>query len=273
MTAHAIEDVQQVMLNALQEFHEFCLRNQLRYYLIGGSLIGAVRHQGPIPWDDDIDIGMPRSDYLRFQKLSSEFSPSYRVSYVGGDAGYIYPFSKVYDVRTSVTEVLCFEFTRGVWLDVFPLDGTFQGRAMRTFHLWLARLMKGGFATVTGAYVPKDCSRAVRSVRACIRWVAKPVPVGWIHSALHSFLALKSFEASTHVANLLGRWGAREVSRREVFEAAVPMQFANHEFLAPVGYDEYLRGVYGDYMRLPPEAARVPAHSTGHISLVKSFID
>lgn len=267
-----IQGIQQVILRAVDRIDAFCREHGLRYYLIGGGLIGAVRHGGPIPWDDDIDLGMPRPDYDRFVALAREIGMPHVVSTLESDPDYIYAFAKCYDGSTTVKESLAVPFVRGVWVDVFPIDGTFRNRLAQQLHVRAARTLKTLFACRCGAYAPAKQGRWTLLGRRLAGALAHLVPKSTLHATLHAVLRLKPYESSEYVGNLLGRWGMREVCRRAVFDGQHAFDYAGYRFMGPSGYDEYLAGVYGDYMRLPPEDRRKPDHSMVDVSLDQSYL-
>lgn len=114
-----------VLLNMLQWFHQECKNNNLRYYIIGGTMLGAVRHKGFIPWDDDIDVAMPRKDYDKLCRIMADSGKGqYRLEFPGKEnKDYTYLFAKIYDTQTTLTENKRKPITRGLYIDVFPLDG------------------------------------------------------------------------------------------------------------------------------------------------------
>ena len=118
-------ETQRKLLTALQWFHHFCSEHNLRYYAVGGTCLGAVRHKGFIPWDDDIDVGMPRKDYKKFLELTSAIQDNelYKVEYLPSKHGFTYPYCKLYDIGTTLIENSRYKIKRGIYIDVFPLDG------------------------------------------------------------------------------------------------------------------------------------------------------
>ena len=100
-----LKDIKQIELNMLLEVDQFCKKNNIKFYLIGGTLLGAVRHKGFIPWDDDIDIGMPRPDFERFVRLAPEYFKSKNLSVQNGDGQNhecLYPYCQIWDLNTRV---------------------------------------------------------------------------------------------------------------------------------------------------------------------------
>ena len=119
------EDMKVLALTMLKDVAKFCDDHNIKYYLCGGTLLGAVRHKGFIPWDDDIDIMMPRPDYLRFLELYNGTNPRYVVKGIENDDRYWRPFAKVFDLHTELDEPIynVKGLTNHVFLDVFPVDG------------------------------------------------------------------------------------------------------------------------------------------------------
>lgn len=118
-----LKELKQIQLDILKYVHEFCVQNDIRYFLVYGTLIGAVRHQGYIPWDDDIDICMPRPDYERFLKLFNKNKSGYQVNAFELNDNFPYTFGKVEDLNTTFIEKTDYSFPMGVNIDVFPIDG------------------------------------------------------------------------------------------------------------------------------------------------------
>ena len=137
-------DLQAKLLEMLKWYHDFCVEHNLRYYALGGTLLGAVRHKGFIPWDDDIDVGMPRSDYNKFLALAKEIPSPYVLETPQSLAkDFVYAFSKIYNTQTTLIEKGKKNIKRGIYLDIFPLDGLGNEKqeAVRQFNR-TAKLVK-----------------------------------------------------------------------------------------------------------------------------------
>ena len=118
--------LQEKQLNILKYFIKVCEKHNLQYFLVGGSTLGAIRHKGFIPWDDDIDVGMPRKDYDKFVELQSEFEGTpYFIQTFKTDPCYIYNYGKLRDSSTTFIENTFKQhrINHGVWIDIFPIDG------------------------------------------------------------------------------------------------------------------------------------------------------
>ena len=248
-------ELQNKILPILVELDRICRLHGLRYYMIGGTLIGAVRHQGFIPWDDDIDVGMPREDYMKLLSLSGDLRDQYAIHHHGNDSGYIYPYAKIYDRTTTVTEGLVRPFTRGVWIDVFPLDGAYPPGLRRSVHIGLIEILKRLIRAKFGAFYSKSISKAAaRYAYYAVRFFGFFIPRRLLFLVFDKISMRIRFDRSDFMANLSGRYGAREVCAT-----------------APCGFRVYLAGIYGDYMKLPPPEKRVADHSALHIDLSRPF--
>src|SRR5690606_25859094 len=137
--AFDLKEYQEKAIGTLEAIIQLCERENIRYFIAGGALIGAVRHQGFVPWDDDIDICVLRQVYELLFASAAKLLQLFEILHAGNDHDYIYPFTKAYDASTTMTEDFERPFTRGVLVDMFPLDGTFENRLLRKLHFALAR--------------------------------------------------------------------------------------------------------------------------------------
>lgn len=126
-----IAELRKVQTGILDDIHRFCTANGIMYFLSCGTLIGAVRHKGYIPWDDDLDLYMPRKDYDRFVKLYTDAGGRYRVLDPKKEKNYFYTFAKVVDTRTLLVETETEGYQIGVYVDIFPVDYVSDNEAER----------------------------------------------------------------------------------------------------------------------------------------------
>ena len=251
-----LEEAKQIELDVLKSVVEFCEQRNLRYYLAYGTLIGAVRHKGFIPWDDDVDIQMPRKDYDEFIKT---FDHEYLKVIAPGTAMSKHPIVKVIDTRTVKIEPV-FNYPNGylgIDIDIFPLEGTPTDEA--EFAEWYAALMKNykdlSFSTqrITGTFEQK-IKKLIRrflahSPKRCLKDIER----------LH---AQSSYEDSEFVGSIACLYNsAKNRVPKSCFENTVDVEFEGIKFKAPAEYDYVLRSIYGDYMQLPPEEKRVTHHT------------
>lgn len=253
------EEMKKIELNILIYFTEICEENNLRYYLGGGTLLGAVRHKGFIPWDDDIDVMMPRPDFQKLLSLSIN-NENYNII-KPGTAGYYYNFAKLVDTRTILEEKgIKVIDGLGVYIDIFPLDGmpeTPDARKKRFKELNSIRkrinntcLLKPKFHRNPFAYL-----NACRIYNSNKNIDLSSLQKKYLDSALKN-----SFDDSEFVFAAGGAYGARDIFPGKWFEKEIELQFENLSVKAFNGYDFYLTQLYGDYMTLPPEDKRVTPH-------------
>ena len=246
------EESKKIMMDILKDISNFCDENSIRYYLAAGTLIGAIRHKGFIPWDDDIDIEIPRADYNRFIKLYRE-KGKYTIC-IPFEKNSIYLYAKVYDNKTvkyeSGIDYTHFE-PLGVDIDIFPIDGQPDEKHYNSFvrDVKIRRFLHLMFYNSISSLKNKISFKS-RILRVICHIISKNV---------FCYLYLKSatkysFENST-IAGFITPYKGYDLKhrhRKEVYQDRVKVQFEDGLFWAPIGYDEYLRDVYGNYMQLPP---------------------
>lgn len=253
------EEMKKIELNILTYFTEVCEENNLRYYLGGGTLLGAVRHKGFIPWDDDIDVMMPRPDFQKLLSLSIN-NENYNII-KPGTAGYYYNFAKLVDTRTILEEKgIKLIDGLGVYIDIFPLDGmpeTPDARKKRFKELNSIRKRINNTCLLR----PKFHRNPFAYLNACRIYNSnKNIDLSSLQKKYLDSALKNSFDDSEFVFAAGGAYGARDIFPGKWFEKEIELQFENLSVKAFNGYDFYLTQLYGDYMTLPPEDKRVTPH-------------
>lgn len=255
-----IEDIKKIELNMLKDIHDFCITNNIEYCLAGGTLLGAVRHSGFIPWDDDIDIFMPRESYEVFIKRYQGNTGQYKVIDVSNTRGYPYAFAKVICSDTCIDEYRFKPYAGGVYIDVFPLDRVGSDmnsiiRLNRKIHIlrkWLIIKM----ARLSYYYGIKKIALIFGKI------VTLLIPGKYIINKIDTLAQSLATNDSKYCACMtMLTYGIREVFECKWFESYVNLPFETAECLAPISYKEVLTGMYKDYMKLPPEEKRITHHS------------
>lgn len=266
------DKLKSMLVDMLKWFHSFCEKNDLRYYALGGTMLGAARHEGFIPWDDDIDVGMPRKDYERLAKLLKE-NPNER--YVleepntsGKDC--FYPFSKLYDTHTTLIENTREKIKRGIFLDIFPLDGI--GNSLEE-----SRRNYKNIDFIYNLLLAKVC--AFRKGRSFYKNVAivvvKLIPISAkkILRKLVEKCSRYDWKDCEWVGNLVGAWRFKEVMPKTYIGLPKKYKFEDTVIYGVENADAYLTSLYGDWRKLPPEEKRITHHNFLFIDLEKSYKD
>ena len=254
------QDYKQSVLGILIEVDKYCRENNIEYFLTGGTLLGAVRHQGFIPWDDDIDICMKRNDYEKFCSTFHSKKEFIELLTLENNKKYYHASAKVVDNRIRLQEYLHSASEIGAYIDVFPMD--YLNCTYEDASRYLEK--RTVFDVIRGiCHVELSNSRPFyKNLVIVLSRVIYPFSLRF--DAKRKDKRNKKYisnEPTEIMANLYGAWGRREITEAVYFERAVEMPFEGNLFFAPIGYDEYLHGVYGDYMKLPPANQRVSHHA------------
>lgn len=251
-----LEERKKLQLDILLKVHEFCEQNNITYFLSSGTLIGAVRHNGYIPWDDDIDIAMPRPDYERFAEIFD--SRQYKFTDMWRDSTFPYVFGKVFDTRTLLKEQAKTYPNLGINIDVFPLDGLSSNKVVRKLNLFIL----GRFIYLRNVKFISTEEVSNKLKRFCY-YLLKVFLLFWSRTSLTAIVyglqTKYKWEKSYYVSSL-GSSNERVCGEKEWFTHPEKTLFEGHRFTIPAGYDNWLRLIYGDYMKLPPKEKQVLGH-------------
>lgn len=258
-------------LDALKAFLALCERYGLRYYAIGGTLLGAVRHKGFIPWDDDIDLAMPRADYDKLIELvkSGEAKASldgkYRIESWQTDEDFKSYFAKISSTEVEIYEELLEDTTkrRGYLIDLLPIDGAPEEEGARRIYYAKAmglRFLCGTANVHTGIRTsrPKWEQGVLRVVRALRLY--RLVKVKRVYRAMDKLFRKQDAEHDAYAGTLTGAYKTKEIVPRsffgETYEECSLWEFEGVTLRGPMRWEEYLTHMFGNYQELPPEAER-----------------
>ena len=254
-----LKDIQQIELSMLLVIDEFCRQQGLRYYLVGGTLLGAIRHKGFIPWDDDIDIGMPRPDFEKFVKLAPEYFAKKNLSVQNGDGKNNecpWPYCEVRNLNTLVKRKYT-HINQYLWLDVLVVDGlpADEEEVKKIYRKcrFYRKIIQMAH-TVTG--------EGTTPLRKLAKYILKPLArLYGDKRALRKILDIAQqhdYESSEYVGivtcGLYDPLGERMLKKE--FEVPAEVEFEGHRFSCCSCWDSYLSGIYGNYMQLPPPEKR-----------------
>ena len=255
-----LEETKKICLNILVQFDQLCKKNGLHYSLAYGTLIGAIRHNGFIPWDDDIDVIMQRDDYERFLNLGSfrEEQNNYGIIHYKMGSRYFYPYAKMFDRRTCLEENGMKNNLFGVYIDIFPIDsaGKTLASAMKN-KTKCKKLEKYVLVSM------KDTKNTTNLLRKLWYSLIKIIP-GKIYCDKIEKIALKNkSDHHNFLTNMVWGYDAKkEVGAIRNWGDFSLKSFEGYSFDVLSEYDYFLKKVYGNYMELPAEEKRVSHHST-----------
>lgn len=257
------EEIKDDLVEILDFFVDICDNNQLLYTLDGGTLLGAVRHKGFIPWDDDIDVCMPREDYEKFIKIfESKYSENGRFSFESIEKGNTpYPFGKIIDLNTKIINSNS-KLHTSLWIDIFPMD-----------FVVLENLRKTQKKLNRYRFLLENASCNYGAGKTLLRKVAKffVILFSKIKGAYYYGNKIRyiATQLSSSQSNLMGDivWGEIEdVISINDFISFELVEFCHKNYRAPGNYKSYLKEMYGNYMELPPVEQRIN-HGTRAIKL------
>ena len=273
LTDRQMDELRQAELEILRNCIRAFEQLHVQYFMVQGTLLGAVRHQGFIPWDDDIDIGMLREDYEIFLRQGKELLPAhYFIQTHDTDPAYPHGFAKVRNSNTAFVETTCKDLpiNHGIYIDLFPFD-YYPDKKTAGIKLEMQKLLLR-YRIRCSLYIPDDDKRSARNfVRACLKRISKIVYPS-LDDALEKQTQLYKREKKGHYRiNHGSPWGKRECIPAEWLEEMTTLRFEGMDVKAPAQYKAYLSHVYGDYMTLPPPEERIPHHFICAFDLTKPY--
>ncbi len=269
-----INEIKQIELDILVNIAKFCDEYGLRYYLAGGTLLGAIRHKGFIPWDDDIDIIMPREDYIKFFKTYKSDCGFYKADSILNNADYWLQTGKVFDLRTIVINNNE-KYQSNIWIDVFPTDGVPKNIFLRYVHFLHIKIANYIYLSTVTTYSKShhfvDKLEKMSGFKQKLRTYGKYTLIVLFGSWLKPSKILKYIDkqvskyplnTSNKIASQVAcQYFMKEIVDGQNFIDRIAVYFEGHRFWAPKGYDEYLSNLYGEnYMKLPPVDKQVSRH-------------
>lgn len=268
MADYDLKRLQERLLNILLEFDRVCKERGLRYTICGGTMLGAVRHGGFIPWDDDLDVSMPRPDYDRLVKHSKEWLPEY-LEFVcaENDPKYPLPFGKIQDARTTLIERRHLYYLGGCYIDIFPFDAWPDGNVARRF-----KAARYNYYKKMLYLVHRDPYRHGKGPASWApRLVRKLYTMKEIQQKMRKLMRSADFDAAVYAGSYTD--GMHRLMKRELTGNYAPIEFEGHTVMGILDADPYLRAMYGDdYMTIPPVGKR-EQHNFDYLDLDHPYKD
>lgn len=251
------EELKKIQLDILCIIHKFCANNDIKYSLAYGTLLGAVRHKGYIPWDDDIDIMMTRDNYDRFMRT---FVHEYlSAKCLENDKTFPLNYGKVYDTRTVLQEKVSIKWQNSIFVDVFCIDGI--GNNYENAKQFCERIkLIHNCVIVKQLLITKSRGLFRNAQLILLKGMLIFVPYKLLINYLVRLYKKHGYHESKYVSDL--SWGdSNLVFEKDMFSDYISMDFEGHSFLCISDYNAFLTAAYGDYMQLPPEEKRHTHHS------------
>lgn len=260
-----MQELKKIETDILRSFIGVCQKLGVKYYVLGGTLLGAVRHKGFIPWDDDIDVGMPREDYEKLLKFGQDLLPEgLFLQTFRTDPEYPANFAKIRRSNTTFVEysIKDRKINHGVYIDIFPLD-FYPNKNRRLFEARKLLLT----LRITDTFTPSKMKFKTKALRIVSRILYPSVKIA-VEKREKLFSSVKP---SDMIANYCGAWGKKEIVPKHWYGDGAELDFEGIKVSAPALCHEWLTQVYGDYMLLPPPEKRTPHHFVEIIDLERPY--
>ena len=273
-----MNEVQTHLLKIFKEFVRVCEKHHLRYFVDSGTLIGAMRHKGFVPWDDDIDVMMPRDDFDKFVKLQYEYEGTpYFIQTWRTDPHYTYCFAKLRDSSTTFIEnfYVNHRINHGLWIDIFVLDGVSYKVKPREkfahrfrFTWWMSYM----------SYLPQLTRKFHKetffkdlglNIIGCLFYIMDPFHIR--NRIVERFMKKHTLDKAKMVANYYDFKPKKQAMRKELFDEYIQVPFEDMMVNAPKGYDEYLTILYGDWRTPPPKDKQIGMHFDKGMSMTQGY--
>lgn len=250
-------EIKNICLDILCQFDSFCRQNNLKYSLAYGSLIGAIRHGGFIPWDDDIDVIMDRNQYERLISHKTIGNDKYSIICHENTPSYLYPYAKVFRNDTVLLESgKKNNYHLGVNIDVFPID--IAGESLEKAIKLKSKCKKMEKYLVVSMEKGSNSKRDIKSIKHS---VVRLLPGSIYYNILDRLCKRNKYKSKGILANLVWGYGPeKEVGAVETMEEYDNVSFEGRSFPAVKNYHHFLEHIYGDYMQLPPVEKRHSLH-------------
>lgn len=251
-----IEEIQDIQFDMMMYVKRIAQKNNIKVMLSGGTLLGAARHQGFIPWDDDVDLMLMRKDYEKLIKcIERDKQSRYRVMTIKNTPTYPFSFAKIVDTKTRVNmnKEMAIE-NMGVAADIFPIDALPKDAGVRK------KMMTVYGKLVYTVFDIRDTN--YRKLERGFTYRMKTFGARMCSRIIGGLARMYSVEKATHVAVVMGQYKEKEIMKKEDMMYQTEVTFRGETFLAPRGYQKYLTSLYGkNYMSLPPKAWQRPKHA------------
>lgn len=260
----SIDELKEIELEILKEIHKICVENGFRYSLAGGTLLGAVRHGGFIPWDDDIDIFMPRPDYNKLIEYCKMHQTPFKLICHETEKKYSYLFAKAINPNTTIIEAGAnrTDVDLGVYVDIFPIDGLGDDYKSATNKFNTRRFSRELLVAYNWKKYFRSKTRSIiyEPIRLVMFLLSRCANHNKLINKIQKRFSPNDFENYKYSACICGAYRLKEINTKEVYSEYTDIEFEGVKFKVIKNYDAYMGSIYGDYMKLPPKEKQVSHH-------------
>lgn len=262
----SLREIQLKELELLKKFDKFCQENRLEYFLCGGTLLGAIRHKGFIPWDDDIDVFMPRPEFGKLQKLlkkNNKLENAEFTSYFLKNS--IYPYIKLEDMRSLYKESDAVRDTNRIWIDIFAIDGFSNNQVLdfiliktvKVLRFFLARFLKR-------AVLENEVNKIKKFFHLILSPIVLLFPANTWAKTIEAVCMTIPYNKTAYVGGVQWGYGLNEKLPKSGIER-IDVEFEGCIFPGLKCYEQYLTQLYGNYMEFPPAEKRTPHMASDNV--------
>lgn len=271
------EQYKEHLFRILKFFISICEKHSLTYCCAAGTMLGAVRHNGIIPWDDDVDVFMPRKDYESLLTLAKEMEGDGFCLISAENCSSFATFAKLYNMNTTLWEIESIPFVYGVYIDVFPLDETSDDK---NSFLKKYRYLRSLFRKYQLSQMKFSIKRLLREIKEGDKKMAvKDLLSIFVPSFMSCYYRKRivrfekeaALKRGNHLVSYYGDYWGKEYFNKKWFDSYVDMAFSGITVKVPKNYHEYLTNVYGDYMKFPPVEKRKSHHYHYYLNMDKGM--
>lgn len=261
MENNDLKILQQEIFKITKEVTKLCDKHNIKYFLIAGSLLGAVRHKGFIPWDDDMDIGMMRDDYEKFLKIAEKELPKpYFLQTMQNEKNCGLIFAKVRNENTETYETPSkhLNLRNGIWLDIFPFDSIPDDNKKAKFHFNKIRFLNFSLKTKIG-YKYDQNTLYLKIRYYIIRFFTSFISINSLKNKISKEMIKYNHTNCKRIINYGCVYSLeKEIQNKDIFNELILFNFENAKFFGPKNFNSYLMQMYGNYMKLPPKEKQKP---------------
>lgn len=252
------DELKKIQIEILDVVNEFCRKNDISYWLDGGTLLGSVRHKGYIPWDDDIDIGMLRADYDKFLNTFNGYNNRYKAYSIENNEQFYFAFGKILDTYTTLYEPDENGNKLSINIDVFVYDNAPDDKKKIKKMFFYRDIYRNLNLLRTLNHKPNG--NIIRRVYIyMLRIILKPFPINYFVKKMIKNSKIYTDKQTKKIGNFTGV--TKAVCEKSILQNFTEGEFEGKLYKIPTEYDKWLRNFFGDYMELPPIEKRISHHT------------